>query len=109
MRPADVCQTWSWIIELDLLLQLFEYFDEKRRLAFLQKKHDPCLGKLQFPETLLDSAPEPVPLFSFRQVEIRRQLGEPLVGDRIQVLVVPLDDLPLVWRVVGHSTALLAP
>ena len=74
MRAKNGCGQ----IELGSALQLFEYSDQQGRIAFLQEERDPCLGKLDFPKTFLDSAPEPVAFFSFGQIEIGRQLGKAL-------------------------------
>jgi hypothetical protein len=76
-------------------------------IASLKQELDSLLGKLEFPQTLLDSGPEPVALLSFGEKKIRRQLGKSLKLDGIEVFVVSIDDLSLVRRVVGHSTTLL--
>jgi hypothetical protein len=94
-------------IRLAAAFQFFENTDQLGGIAFLEKKLYSLFGKLEFPQTLLDAGPEPVAFLAFGEVEICRELGKALKLDGIEVFVVSIDDLALVRRVVGHSTALL--
>jgi hypothetical protein len=95
-------------IRLATALEFFENTDQLGGIASLQQELYSFLGKLEFPQALLDSGPEPVAFLSFGKEEVCCQLRKALKLDGVEVFVVSIDDLSLVRRVVGHSTALLA-
>src|SRR5262249_46721131 len=85
-----------------LLFEFGEHSDEKRGVLSSEQVGDAGLPKLELSQTLLHLLPQPILLLPFGQVKLRCQLRESLMLDRIEILVVAIDDFFLIWRVICH-------
>src|SRR5262249_28531859 len=87
-------------------LQLLDDLGQQGRVVLLLEMVDSLLWDLQVAQGRLDVRPDALPLLALGQVEIADQLGQPLQGGRVEVLVVALDDLLLVRaEVCWHGTS----
>src|SRR5262245_54023384 len=64
------------------------------------------LRKLKLPQAFRNLLPKPVSLLSLGQIQVRGHFRKALKFDRIEVLIVAIDELSLIGSVVGHSSAL---
>src|SRR5205823_4703966 len=86
--------------------ELFENAGEERRLFLVHEVLDAARGKLKLSQDLGDLGPESVALLPLGEVQVGDQVGESLNLDRIEILIISLDDLLLIGRMVGHDNSL---
>src|SRR5208337_5040777 len=68
---------------------------QQRGIALGKQVGNSRLGELELPEASLDAFPEAVGFLAFREVKLGGQLGELLVLDRVEILVITIDDFSL--------------